>query len=149
MNEKKDERLSSAFAVRAAAWDTDNAKLRHVRRTVFIDEQRVPEELEWDDDDPVSEHALAEDSAGNAIATGRLLADGHLGRIAVVAPWRGRGVGAAVFEHLMRIAGLRGHRTLRLNAQKSAIGFYENYGFVVCGEEFVEAGLTHRKMRRD
>ena len=139
---------SPSFVVRAARWDADGEKLRHVRRAVFIDEQRVPEELEWDADDPVCEHVLVEDRDGNAIATGRLLADGHLGRIAVLQPWRGRGVGAAVFEHLVRIAELRGHRLLRLNAQTSAIGFYQRYGFVVCGEEFVEAGLRHRAMRR-
>jgi predicted GNAT family N-acyltransferase len=137
-----------AFVVRAARWDGDGAKLRHVRRAVFIDEQRVPEALEWDAADAVCEHVLAEDGAGNAIATGRLLADGHLGRIAVLAAWRGQGVGAAIFEHLVRIAESRGHRTLRLNAQTGAIGFYRRYGFVVCSEEFVEAGLSHRKMQR-
>jgi len=140
--------LSGAFVVRDAGWIADGAKLQHVRRTVFIDEQRVPEELEWDADDAVCVHALAEDRAGHAIATGRLLADGHLGRIAVLAPWRGRGVGAAIFEHLLAAAERLGHRTLRLNAQVSAIGFYERYGFVVCSDEFVEAGLAHRKMRR-
>jgi len=64
---------SPSFVVRAARWDADGEKLRHVRRTVFIDEQRVPEELEWDADDPVCEHVLVEDRDGNVIATGRLL----------------------------------------------------------------------------
>ena len=141
--------VNGLFSVRAAAWVPDMRKLQQVRRAVFIVEQDVPEALEWDDDDLHCLHALAEDEAGNPIATGRLLADGHLGRIAVLAEWRGRGAGAAIFEYLLAAAARLGHRQLLLNAQTHAIGFYARYGFVVCGEEYIEAGLSHRPMRRE
>lgn len=138
------------FAIRDAAWSTDAALLQHVRRIVFIDEQRIPEDLEWDadDPDPVSLHALGLDSRGNAIASGRLLADGHIGRIAVLRAWRGHGVGAALFEHLMNAARRRGHDMVYLNAQTQAAGFYARYGFTVAGPEFVEAGIPHVAMER-
>jgi predicted GNAT family N-acyltransferase len=140
--------ISEAFSVRDADWATDGLKLRHVRRTVFIVEQNVPEELEWDDADAVCLHAIAEDGAGNPIATGRLLVGGHIGRIAVLAAWRGRGVGAAIFEYLIAAATRLGYRELLLNAQTHAIGFYARYGFAPCGPEFIEAGIAHRPMRR-
>jgi predicted GNAT family N-acyltransferase len=140
--------LSAEFRVRDADWAGDASGLWQVRRTVFIIEQQVPEDLEWDEADAISLHALAEDAGGNPIATGRLLADGHIGRIAVLAAWRGRGVGAAIFEYLIAAALRRGHRELLLNAQTHATGFYARYGFVPCGPEFIEAGIPHRPMRR-
>ena len=138
----------AAFVVRDAAWSADADALSHVRRKVFIDEQRVPEALEWDADDPRSLHALAIDDRGNPIATGRLLADGHIGRIAVLREWRGRGVGAALFEHLVAAAARRGHLALYLNAQTQAAGFYARYGFIAAGPEFLEAGIAHIAMER-
>ena len=140
--------MSMAFSVRDAGWAGDAPGLQHVRRTVFIVEQQVPEALEWDEADAGCLHAIAEDAAGNPIATGRLLADGHIGRIAVLAAWRGRGVGAAIFEYLVAAAVRRGHEELRLNAQSHAIGFYARYGFSPSGPEFIEAGIPHRPMRR-
>ena len=131
------------FAIRNASWESDGDALRAVRRVVFIDEQAIPEDLEWDDSDPVSVHALGVDRDGRPIATGRLLDDGHIGRIAVVREWRGRGVGAALFEHLVAAAGERGHRTLFLNAQTQAAEFYARYGFVRAGDEYIEAGIPH------
>jgi predicted GNAT family N-acyltransferase len=140
--------VSAEFRVRDADWAADASKLRQVRRTVFILEQQVPEDLEWDEADAACLHAIAEDAAGNPIATGRLLADGHIGRIAVLAAWRGRGVGAAIFEYLVTAAIRRGYEELLLNAQTHAIGFYARYGFAPCGPEFIEAGIAHRPMRR-
>ena len=140
--------LLTTFELRDADWASDRAALMHVRRIVFIDEQKIPEELEWDDDDQVSLHALGIDSEGHPIATGRLLADGHIGRIAVLREWRGRKVGAALFEHLIDAASRRGHRALYLNAQTQAAGFYSRYGFVVAGPEFIEAGIPHVAMER-
>ena len=136
------------FTIRNAGWQRDGDALRAVRRTVFIDEQAIPEELECDDSDPVSVHALGVDRDGHPIATGRLLEDGHIGRIAVVREWRGRGVGAALFEHLVAVAAERGHRALFLNAQTQAADFYARYGFVRAGDEFIEAGIPHIAMER-
>jgi predicted GNAT family N-acyltransferase len=96
----------------------------------------------------VSHHALAETAAGEVIATGRLLPDGHVGRMAVAAAWRGRGVGGAVLEALVAEAGARAMESVLLNAQTHALGFYRAHGFVEEGEEFMEAGIPHRTMRR-
>ena len=134
--------------MRITDWSADSAALRAVRRAVFIVEQGVPEELEWDDSDPRSVHALAVDSHARAIGCGRLLPDGHIGRMAVLADWRGRGVGAALLLRLVDLAREAGHRRAILNAQVSAMPFYARYGFTATGEAFEEAGILHRIMDR-
>jgi len=139
---------AAEFSVRLADWRRDAEALRFIRRTVFVVEQRVPEVLEWDDADAVSVHALAHDFDANAIGCGRLLTDGHIGRMAVLRSWRSRGVGAALLELLVDAARKHGHHRVILNAQVDAIPFYTRYGFVVTGAEFEEAGIAHRVMER-
>ena len=139
---------SSGCSLRLADWTHDGDALRAIRRTVFVIEQGVPEALEWDDVDPLCAHALAFDGEGNPIGCGRLLPDGHVGRVAVLAPWRGRGVGAALLLLLVELARDNGHRRAMLNAQKDAVPFYARYGFIVTGDEFEEAGIAHRIMER-
>lgn len=139
---------SSEFSLRVASWTADQTALQELRRTVFIIEQQVPESLEWDEFDAVSVHALAQTAQGEAIGTGRLLPDGHIGRVAVKRDWRGRGVGSAILEFLIDCARRRGNHTLQLNAQTHAIGFYQRQGFVARGEEFLDAGIPHRQMTR-
>ena len=138
----------SEFAIRLAEWGPDTEALRSVRTRVFIEEQKVPKDLEWDELDEACVHALAlvDDKP---IGTGRLTPDGHIGRMAVLAEWRNRGVGAALLSHLMDVARERGDAFCELNAQVSAIGFYERFGFQVQGEEFMDAGIPHRVMRLD
>lgn len=138
----------SKVSIRAADWDVDRAALRAVREQVFVREQGVPVELEWDEFDPLCNHVVAE-AAGTAIGTGRLLPDGHVGRMAVLESWRGQGVGGAMLEALLRLAHDRGIRRVRLNAQSRAIAFYRRHGFAAEGEEFIEAGIPHRSMWRD
>ncbi len=133
------------FTVRAASWHDDLAPLRDLRRWVFVIEQQVPEDLEWDAADAVSVHALALDGEGRPIGTGRLLPEGHIGRMAVVREWRRRGVGSAILEWLMARARRQGLQTLHLHAQTHALGFYGRHGFVARGEIFREAGIPHRK----
>ena len=135
-------------SVRTAEWSVDRSALRAVREQVFVREQAVPIELEWDEFDPLCQHVVAE-AAGRAIGTGRLLPDGHIGRMAVLEAWRGQGVGSALLEALMEIARNRGIRRVRLNAQSRALAFYQRHGFVAEGEEFIEAGIAHRSMWRD
>jgi predicted GNAT family N-acyltransferase len=135
------------FAIVAADWHADGEALRTVRRAVFIDEQRVPEDLEWDAEDARSVHALARGPDGAPIGCGRLLPDGHIGRMAVVAPWRGRGVGDALLTWLMGAARARGDAAILLNAQVHAMPFYARHGFRPVGEPFDEAGIPHRVMR--
>ncbi|HEX7954644.1 MAG TPA: GNAT family N-acetyltransferase [Burkholderiales bacterium] len=133
--------------VRDADWQVDGNVLRAIREEVFVREQAVPADLEWDEFDALSHHALA--FAGDTpIGTGRLLADGHIGRMAVLRAWRGQGAGSALLTHLMRIARVRGMKRVQLNAQVQAVSFYLSHGFAVEGEEFPDAGIAHRKMWR-
>lgn len=126
----------------------DLALLRAVRETVFVKEQKVPIELEWDALDPQSRHVLALDADGLPIGTGRLTPDRRIGRMTVLPHWRGHGVGAAILRRLLDIARGLGHDAVELHAQVDAIGFYERNGFTAWGEAFEEAGILHRHMRR-
>jgi predicted GNAT family N-acyltransferase len=137
------------FQVRRADWQRDLPALRQVREAVFIIEQHVPRELEWDDLDTVSLHALAESAEGEPIGTGRLLPDGHIGRMAVLREWRRCGVGSALLRHLMNAAREAGLPGVVLNAQSHALEFYRRYGFKPEGEAFLEAGIPHQVMRLD
>lgn len=139
---------AEGFTVRVVDWKADEAKLRAVRAAVFIVEQNIPEELEWDALDAVSIHALAEDREGVPIGCGRLLPDGHIGRVAVLSDWRGQGVGAALLAHLIDLARKRGDERVLLNAQTQAMPFYARFGFAPTGEEFIEAGIPHWTMVR-
>jgi predicted GNAT family N-acyltransferase len=118
-----------------------------LRLKVFVHEQQVPLELEWDESDAVSVHALAFDCAGNPIGTGRLLPDGHIGRMAVIRSQRGGGAGSAILAALMQHAKARGDREVVLNAQVQARAFYERHGFAGEGGEFLDAGIAHIRMR--
>ncbi|WKZ86822.1 GNAT family N-acetyltransferase [Ralstonia pickettii] len=131
-----------------ARWDAVREEARAIRYDVFVIEQGVPVELEWDEWDDQCWHALAHDTAGRAVATGRLLPDGHIGRMAVRKEARGTGVGARVLEALIDKAQSLGYRELILNAQTHAMPFYARAGFAAEGEEFEEAGIPHRTMRR-
>ena len=136
------------FTVRLVDWADGVDGLRAVRRTVFIEEQAIPEDMEWDEFDTVSRHAIAEDATGRAVGCGRLLPDGHIGRLAVLRDWRGRGVGAALLVHLMDLARSRGHARAILEAQTRAMPFYARHGFAATGDEYLEAGIPHRTMTR-
>jgi len=138
-----------SFRVTRVEWAASRESLRGVRWKVFVEEQRVPEELEWDDEDERSAHALALTADGTPIGTGRLLRDGHIGRMAVLAEWRGKGVGSALMTLLLSMAREAGHEVVRLHAQTHAMGFYSRHGFVAEGEEFMEAGIPHFVMKRD
>jgi predicted GNAT family N-acyltransferase len=142
-------RADANYRVRLAEWDSDAEALRRVRHAVFVVEQNVPEELEWDGSDGDCRHAIAEDTEGQAIGCGRLLADGHVGRMAVLASWRGRGVGAALLARLTDLARETGLRQVVLNAQTHALPFYARQGFIARGPVFTEAGIPHREMVRE
>ena len=134
------------FAVVTADWVREREPLARVRRAVFIEEQGVPEEMEGDADDAASQHFLALDPAGQPIGCARLLPDGHIGRMAVLPAWRGRGVGRALLDAAIRAALARGDAVVRLSAQTRAAGFYARAGFVAEGDEYEEAGIPHVAM---
>jgi predicted GNAT family N-acyltransferase len=123
------------FRVRIADWEREREAMRAIRTPVFIQEQQVPQDIEWDDKDPLCVHALALDTDGTPIGTGRLAPDGKIGRMAVLEEWRGKGVGAAILDFLVA-------------SQRHALEFYLQHGFEAEGEEFMEAGIPHLRMRR-
>lgn len=127
-------------------WDSLRDDAQRLRIEVFVIEQGVPVELEWDEADSVSLHALAYDAEGQPVATGRLLPDGHIGRMAVRKSLRGSGIGSRVLQALLQEASREGHTVLVLHAQVHAQGFYAQHGFVTQGEHFMEAGIEHCKM---
>jgi predicted GNAT family N-acyltransferase len=139
----------SGFRVRMADWDREREAMRAIRTPVFIQEQQVPQQIEWDEMDPLCVHALAVDADGTPIGTGRLAPDGKIGRMAVLEEWRGKGVGAAILDFLIASAQERGIKQCRLHAQYHALDFYLQHGFATDGEEFMEAGIAHMRMHRD
>ncbi len=138
--------MTSPFRIRIADWDHDRSALRAVREAVFVVEQNIPLELEWDEEDARCVHVIAETASGQPIGTGRLLSDGHLGRMAVLKPWRRQGVASALLKLLVELAKQAGHPVARLHAQAYVVEFYERHGFQAQGEEFMEAGIAHRFM---
>ncbi|HEX4584020.1 MAG TPA: GNAT family N-acetyltransferase [Burkholderiaceae bacterium] len=133
--------------IKLGSWDELGDEARRIRLEVFVTEQGVPLDMEIDAMDPVSVHALALRSAAGALGTGRLLPDGHIGRMAVARDARGQGVGAALLQRLMQAARQAGHRQVELFAQVHAQHFYEQFGFVAVGEPFDDCGILHITMR--
>lgn len=130
------------------SWDRARDEASRVRSAVFVEEQGVPPELEMDEHDARSLHALAYAADGTAVGTGRLLPDGHIGRMAVLKAWRGKGVGGAILVRLIAAARERGDREVVLSAQTHAIEFYRRHGFLPEGEVYIDAGIPHQDMRR-
>jgi predicted GNAT family N-acyltransferase len=140
--------VAAPFRIELGDWPSLRGRAEPVRFTVFVTEQGVPPELELDEFDPLSLHALASDHDGTVLGTGRLLPDGHVGRMAVLPSARGRGIGSALLLALMAAARARGEREVVLSAQTHALGFYARHGFVAEGEIYDDAGIAHRLMRR-
>ena len=127
-------------------WETHRRRLIAVRRTVFIEEQQVPETLELDGRDAKAIHFLATDAAGEPVGTARLLVDGQIGRVAVVAEMRRQGIGRRLLALAVATARERGDGGVWLNAQTAALGLYQAAGFRPLGDAFMEAGLPHQRM---
>jgi predicted GNAT family N-acyltransferase len=128
-------------------WSELRARAEPIRFAVFVEEQKVPAEIELDAHDPFSLHALAVDGRGTAVGTGRLLPDGHIGRMAVLPAARGAGVGSQLLQALMQAARRRGDRQVMLSAQTHALPFYAHFGFIAEGDVYDDAGIPHRAMR--
>lgn len=121
-----------------------------IRRRVFIDEQRVPADEEFDAEDETALHVIAI-MDGAPVGTGRLLIYrdwARIGRMAVLPAYRRSGAGRAIVERLMAAARERDVTRVMLHAQTQALPFYEKLGFRAFGEEFLEAGIPHREMER-
>ena len=134
--------------VQLMTWEEAQPVAAPLRFAIFVGEQNVPHDIELDEMDAKSLHAVAFDDAGKPIGTGRLLPEGRIGRMAVVKEWRRRGVGAELLEALVGEARRRGHAEVKLSAQLQAAEFYRAHGFVAEGKVFEEAGILHQAMHR-
>lgn len=135
----------SDLQITVVDWLTTPA-LRDIRQTVFIDEQQVAPELEWDALDTDATHFLMTE-AGMAIGTARLLANGRIGRVALLPSARGKGFGQMLMRAVMAHALQAGIQQLELSAQTHALGFYQQLGFIVCSEVYFDAGIPHQSMQ--
>lgn len=138
----------SDFRVERVDYGTALPDLRAIRDVVFVQEQRVPVEIERDALDAACTHVLARDAEGRPIGTGRLAPNGKIGRMAVLGDWRGRGVGRAMLLQLLDAARESGLSDVMLHAQVDAERFYAADGFLPVGERFEEAGIVHQEMHR-
>ena len=136
------------YRIELMSWEQAQPVAGPLRFAIFVGEQNVPAGIELDDQDANCVHAIAYDAEGKAIGTGRLLPDGHIGRMAVVAEWRRRGVGAELLSALIEEARKRGHAKVLLAAQLQAAEFYRNQGFVAEGKVYEEAGILHQQMSK-
>lgn len=133
--------------IEEVAWQSRQHDLLAVRVAVFVREQGVPEALERDRQDASALHLLATDATGRPVGTARMLSDGHIGRMAVVAAMRNRGLGSQLLKRLLDLAVERGMESVFLHAQCHAEPFYARLGFTTEGVIFKDAGIDHRCMR--
>jgi len=147
-NASKGLTLQDSFNIEKVSWQTHAVLLMAVREAVFIAEQKVPVALEWDGLDEAAQHLLALTVTGEAIGCARLLGDGSIGRMAVLKPWRGAGVGAALLKAAIAYYQQQAQPVITLSAQVQAIAFYERFGFKVCSEAYMDAGILHKDMQR-
>ena len=140
--------MSPEFHLIHATWQDSQSALGAVRRAVFIEEQQVPEALEYDGLDESCQHVLVTDAGQRPVGCGRMKPDGHIGRMAVLKDCRGQGIGSAMLVALLEVARAQRCAEVYLHAQVSAIPFYEKHGFCVSGEVFMDAGIPHKTMRK-
>lgn len=138
--------MNTDYTIVHTDWQQHQAEIKHIRLKVFVEEQQVPIDQEWEGNDDIYHYVLALDNTNQAIATGRIGADGHIGRMAVLKPWRNNGVGRAMIKALVNYAQKQNLNRVVLNAQSSAIAFYEKQGFVIISDEFMDAGIPHKTM---
>ncbi len=148
MSISPDSSASKPFKVQRVTWQKAEIDLRILREFVFIKEQNVPPELEWDGEDENAIHVLARDEKGRGIGTARMTTDGHIGRMAVLRAWRRRGVGSQMLTALITIARARQLHRVKLDAQTQAVNFYLCHDFVPQGEVFMDANIPHQHMTR-
>jgi len=134
------------FIVREVNWIEAKHSLAEVREKVFICEQRVDPEIEIDGKDPECFHVLVTTIDGEAIGAGRLSRTGKIGRVSVLMPYRGYGLGSRILEALVAIAKRENLHPIKLNAQVHAVEFYQRHQFMPHGPVFMEAGIPHQTM---
>jgi predicted GNAT family N-acyltransferase len=141
--------LEDDLQIISTDWAASQPVLSSIRYKVFVEEQQVPKEMEIDEEDGQAWHFLVMNNKNHQpVATGRLLENGHIGRMAVLKEYRNRKVGSRLLSAIIDEARKQKMNKIFLNAQLSAIGFYEKNGFTALGAEFMDAGIPHIKMTR-
>jgi len=136
------------YTLKKTNWNESKQALSFIRKTVFIKEQNVPEDLEWDEFDKQCVHILVTDNHNSPIACGRIKSDGHIGRMAVLKAYRKMGIGTAILKALLQFAAEKNIKSVFLHAQITAIDFYEKQGFEICSEIFLDANIPHKTMQK-
>lgn len=134
------------FRVQSGHWDKLEQDAKFIRKQVFIIEQNIPEEEEWDDQDMISDHFVVYDQ-DQPIATARLLQNNSVGRVAVLKAYRGQGIGRMIMLEIIQLAHQQDRTFLQLSSQVHAISFYEKLGFSIQGDAYDECGIPHIKMQ--
>ena len=142
---------SPSYSVQSGSWGLLEMDAKRIRRAVFIEEQHIPEQDEWDVQDAVSLHfvlyTLTENDQAKAIATARLLSDHSIGRVAVLQAHRGKGIGRLLMKKVIEQAKKEQREYVKLSSQVHAVAFYESLGFVKEGQEYLDCGIPHIDMR--
>lgn len=133
------------FSVKQGSWDQLQQDAKLIRELVFICEQNIPEQDEWDDQDAISQHFVVYEQ-NQPIATARLLVNNSVGRVAVLKAYRGQGIGRLIMLEIIAYAQAQKRPSLQLSSQVHAISFYEKLGFSVQGDEYDECGIPHIEM---
>ena len=139
--------MSNFFSVHLLSWHNGQPLLRVVREAVFMREQGVSSEMEWDGLDGACHHVLALSATGDAIGCGRISPEGYIGRIAVLSEWRGKRVGSSLLESLLGYARSQHYAQVELGAQVQAVPFYWRFNFAEVGGIFMDANMPHIKMQ--
>ena len=141
--------MTLKHSTQISRWSDSAEQLKAIRTQVFIEEQKVPASLGGDDQDETAIHVLTTDSNGQGLGTARLLPNGQIGRMAVLAQYRRQGLGHEMLMLLLHTARENGYPRVFLHAQTSAVGFYQKHGFIIRGKEFMEADIPHQTMELD
>ena len=133
------------ITIKTVDFNQDSSEIKNIRTKVFIQEQNVPTELEWDEFDNDATHILAYYD-GKAVGTARLLSDGHIGRMSVLKSYRNRNIGKRMLKYLLEIAQKNSNTKIVLSAQNHAVEFYKKQGFIVTSDIYLDAGIPHYDM---
>jgi len=136
----------SSLLVQCVKFDKYKDDISFIRNKVFIQEQKIPKELEWDLHDNPAWHYIIKTTDAGIIAYARLLPSGKLGRVAVLKQWRRQGIGSKLITTICKNAVKYGIDTIYISSQSSAVNFYNDLGFQLVGEIFFEAGIEHQSM---
>lgn len=139
--------MQASFSIQQVTWASHAAPLKSVREQVFIIEQQVPIALEWDGLDDNAVHLMVLHKNGNAVGCARLIGDGSIGRMAVLKPWRGLGIGTALLKAAIAYYQQHNIQPITLSAQTHAIPFYQKAGFEGCSAPYLDAGILHVDMQ--